>query len=65
MPIDKFIAKEFEERLSRDDISYAIKKFKHEKAQIACISFGYKNCGLINLLIKRGKLIGNGNISKI
>jgi len=32
LPIDKFIAREIEDRLTQDDISYAIKKFKHEKA---------------------------------
>ena len=47
LPIDKFICKEIEERLNKDDIGYAIKKYKNEKAEIGCISFGYNNCELI------------------
>jgi hypothetical protein len=35
LSIDKFITKELEERLAKDDIGFAIKKFKHEKAEIA------------------------------
>jgi len=65
LPIDKFIIKAFEERLTGKDIGHAIKKFKHEKAEIASISFGYNNSILIKLLIERGKLISKGKIAKI
>ena len=36
-----------------------------ENIKIACISFGYKNASLINLLTKRGSMIANGRFKKL
>jgi hypothetical protein len=38
---------------------------KHQEIKVACINYGYKNGNLINLLKKRGQIIGNGQYDKL
>lgn len=47
------------------ELPYVIDRLEHEKIEVACISFGFKNNNVIKLLKKRGQFYTSGNFKKI